>query len=174
MQIDISQLTDYTARFTSVFSPQQQTQILAQVGKRVGAAAVRYAAEYPEPSGKKLPKIYQRVGKNGKTFMSKFKTQKQQGYVFALIAAGKVPYRRTGTLGKSITFSLASVSSSSVITEVGTNVPYAKRVIGEGDEQSNYHKGTWMTLPQRMNQNANKLRDVAVLSYKAEIDKRLT
>lgn len=174
MNIDLSELTDYTNKFKRCFSAQQQTEILTQVGRRVGATAVRYAAEYPEPSRKPLPKIYQRVGKDGKAFLSKFKTLKQQIKVIMLGKEGKIPYRRSGTLGKSMTSDIAQVSSTSVTTEVGTNMPGAQYVIGDEGNQSRYHSGTWLTLSGRMTANAGKIKDVAALTYKTEVDKRLS
>jgi hypothetical protein len=175
MEIDISQLASYITTFKNAFTGPQRTEILTQVGRRVGAAAVRIAAEYPEPSRKKLPYFYTRdtvAGKKVKPFKSKFKSDKQAYYVvFVLGKEGKIPYRRTGTLGKSMTSSVTQVTADSVTTEVGTNIPYAQEVIG--DNQSHYHKGTWLTLSQRISTNAGKLRDVAGATYVAEIDKRL-
>jgi hypothetical protein len=177
MQMDISDLVDYNAKFAKCFSPAAQTEILTVVGKRAGAAAVRYAAEYPEPSRKKLEKIYTRdtvAGKKVKPFLSKFKSDKQAYYVvFILGKSGKIPYTRGGKLGQSMTHAIAQVNETSVTTEVGSNLPYAKYVLGEDGEQSKYHKGTWLTLPERMNVNAAKLRTVTVTAYTTEIDKRL-
>jgi|GEM_PF-5148198 len=172
MEIDISKLTAYTAKFTRVFTGAQRTDILTQVGRRIGAAAVRIAAEYPEPSRKPLPKIYQRVNAKGVSYLSKFKSQKQQVKVIMLAKEGKIPYRRTGLLGKSMTSSISSVTLESVTIQVGTNVPYGPQVMGEN--QNPYFRGTWMTLPAKMNANAEKLKTVAEMAYTTEIDKRLT
>jgi hypothetical protein len=172
MNIDITGLVAYNEAFISILSGPQRIAVMTQVGKRVGAAAVRYAAEYPEPSRKPLPKIYQRTRKDGSSYMSKFKSQAQQGKVFMLGKEGKIPYRRSGTLGKSMTSSVTSVDQNSVTTEVGTNVPYGPLVIGE-DQSPYFRDSSWLTLPQRMNQNANKLAEVARTAYMTEIDKRI-
>lgn len=178
MNIDLSELTNFTENMAKVFSPAQQTSIMTVCGKRIGAAAMRYAAEYPEPSHKKLEKIYIRntaFGRPTKPYKSKFKSDKQAYYViFVLGKEGKIPYKRTGTLGKSMTSAIAAVSSIGVVVEVGTNIPYAALVIGDEGEQSKYHQGTWLTLPQRLDANAEKLRRVAVSAYTTEIDKRLS
>lgn len=173
MNLDISELTEYTAKLQQCFSPAGQTEVLRAVGRRIGQAGVRYAAEYPEPSRKPLPKIYPRVTKKGVPYLSKFKSQKQQGKIFALAAEGKIPTIRSGKLGQSMTYVILSVSPSSVVTEIGTNLPYSPFVLDE-ERQANYHKGTWLTLPKRMQVNAAKLRNVVATAFTVEIDKRLT
>ena len=174
MNIDLSHLTQFTENMSKVFSDKEQTQIMAVVGKRIGAAAVRYAAEYPEPSRKPLPAIYPRTRKDGSTYLSKYKSAKQQYKVYMLGKEGKIPYRRTGTLGKSMTYRVLATSPKGVVTEVGTNVPYAKYVIGDEGDQNKYFAGTWATLPQKLDDNAEKLQRVAVTAYTTEIDKRLS
>src|SRR5258705_9532753 len=76
--------------------------VLYAVGAKVGVAAESVVSDYPQPSGKPLAEYYTRTSKRtGKQFKSKFKSAKQQGYVFYLLRAGKIPYRRTGQLGRS-------------------------------------------------------------------------
>src|SRR5687767_3645739 len=82
-----------------VFSEATRKKILAAAGKRMGVAAESVIPPYPPPSGKPRPKIYQRQRADGITYLSAFKNQAQQGAVFALINAGKVPFVRTGLLG---------------------------------------------------------------------------
>src|SRR5579859_1041748 len=60
------------------------------------------ARVYPEASHKPLDLYYDRVGLDGHTFKSKFKSLRQQRKVFQLIKAGLVPSRRSGALGNSI------------------------------------------------------------------------
>lgn len=120
--------------------------LLAYVGRRIGIAAESVVPEYPLVSGKPLPKIYQRRRKDGTTYLSKFKSQKQQGKVFMLLKQGKIPYRRTGQLGRSITSAIKELTNASVSVVIGTNTPYAPYVIGDDNEQALYHKGVWWQL----------------------------
>lgn len=173
MNIDLSNLTDYTRRFADTFTGQTRIDILTRVGQRVGAAAVRIAAEYPEPSGKPLPRIYPRTLKDGRTVMSKFKSQKQQGKVFSLIKDGRVPYRRSGLLGKSMTSRVTAVTPTSVTTDVGTNVPYGALVL-DAERQAAYHRGTWTPLTERLVKSSAMLTTVASTAYITEINTRLS
>lgn len=84
--------------------------------------------KYPAPSRKKQP----------------FKSAKQRRYFFAALRSGKitVPYVRTQ--------GLAANTSKQRLGLTGMAVkftrPYAKFVIGDQDEQADYHKGTWTTV----------------------------
>ncbi|GIV50498.1 MAG: hypothetical protein KatS3mg038_1019 [Candidatus Kapaibacterium sp.] len=105
----------------------------------------------------------------GATYQSKFKTRRQQGFVMAQIRRIKgskkkgrkgkrkgsapnsnvkftFPYRRTGTLGRSLTYSVDVLGGAkAVIVRVGSNVEYAKYVIRR-DTQAPYHQGVWTPL----------------------------
>ena len=119
--------------------------VLYAVGAKVGVAAESVVSDYPAPSGKPLAEYYTRTSKRtGKTFKSKFKSAAQQGYVFHLLRAGKLPYRRSGQLGRSITSKVVEATASSVSVAVGTNLSYAKYVIGTPSEGQNaYFAGVW-------------------------------
>jgi hypothetical protein len=127
-----------------IFSEETRKKILAAAGKRMGVAAESVIPEYPVASGKPRPKIYTRTHADGTTYLSAFKNQAQQGKVFALINAGKIPYVRTGLLGRSF-------------TSVGTTIKYAPLVVGDDSQQSAYHRGTWWQLPQVMADNRDKI-----------------
>lgn len=108
----------------------------------------------------------------GSTYLSKFKSMAQQRFVMALVrgalASGKgkrrrskggaqpatssarerrtFPYKRTGTLGKSITYDVRALGRAKlVIVRIGSNVAYAKYVIGK-ETQAPYHRGVWTPL----------------------------
>ena len=76
---------------------------LNYAGSLAGAKAEEIAGSYPVPSRKPLALWYDRVDAQGRPYKSKFKTMKQQRFVMRLAAKGKIPYRRTGRLGASIT-----------------------------------------------------------------------
>lgn len=140
--------------------------IMVFTGKAVGVAAESVVSEYPEASGKPLEKFYTRTNAKGQNYQSKFKSLKQQRFVMALVANGKVPYRRTGQLGRSITSNIANVTATSVDVVIGSNYPAAVNVIGTPDEgQSHYHQGTWTPLQDDLNNNAAKLSAVAQTAF---------
>ena len=172
MHLDLSELTEYVDKFNRCFDAQGQVEILTIVGKRVGQAGVRYAAEYPEPSRKPLPKIYPRVDRKGRPYLSKFKSPKQQGKIFALAAEGKIPTIRSGKLGQSMTYVVLQVTRTSAMVEIGTNRKYSPYVL-DPERQNPYFKENWMTLPERMRVNSPRLRNTAETAYTMEIVKRL-
>lgn len=132
---------------------------LLYAGRAAGVKMEEIAGEYPEPSGKPLAVFYDRTGVDGRQFKSKFKSLRQQRKVFALIKAGKVPYRRSGRLGASLT-SDAEIVPTGMVIKVGTNTPYARYVIGSEEEQSHYHRGTWEPLQRKIDDNAAEVIEV--------------
>src|SRR5262245_35745915 len=104
--LDLSQALPLLANVRSVFSSQVADEMLLNAGRKVGVAAEGMVSPYPQASGNPLPLYYTREHVSGpdkgKPFQSKFKSQAQQKLVMALVAKGKVPYRRTGQLGRSI------------------------------------------------------------------------
>lgn len=137
-----------------VFGGAALVPILRDAGAAAGVAAESVISPYPDPSGKPLERYYTRVRADGTTYKSKFKSMRQQAKVMQLAEQGAIPYRRTGTLGKSITSEARDVSESGVTTAVGTNIPYAPFVIGNSpDEQSHYHAGNWTPLVEDINRD---------------------
>lgn len=140
-----------------VFSTETRKKILAAAGKRMGVAAESFIPDYPAPSGKELDKVYTRdtvAGKKVRPFKSKFKSQAQAYYVvFVLGMSGKIPSQRSGALGRSITSAITELTGSSVTVKTGTALKYAPRVIGDDDEQSNYHKDHWWQLHKELADN---------------------
>lgn len=118
---------------------------MAAAGRAAGVAAESVISPYPPPSGRPLDRFYQRTNAEGKTYLSKFKSRRQQGYVLSLAARGLIPRRRTGQLGRSITSDVRDVSADGVTVVVGTNLNYAPFVI-DRYRMSAYHKGTWTPL----------------------------
>ena len=84
--------------------------------------------KYPNPSRKKQP----------------FKSAKQRRYFFAALRSGKitVPYPRTQGLAANTSKRRLGLSGMAV----KFTRPYAAFVIGEDEEQADYHKGTWTTV----------------------------
>jgi hypothetical protein len=131
---------------------------------------------YPRASGKPLARWYVRDEmpySNGKgvpggirkvqPFLSKFKSLAQAYYVTQVLAVnGMIPYKRGGTLGNSITGVAKELDrgGTGVMVVVGSNVPYAKLVIGGEGEQSQYHAGTWESLEKRIERVLPKVKRV--------------
>ncbi len=149
------------ARINVIHAPS----LMAYVGRRMAAKMEEVVPEYPPQSNAPRPKIYQRRRKDGTPYMSAFKSAKQQGKVFLLIKQNKVPTRRTGTLGRSITTGVQALPDS-VTVEIGTNIKYAPYVIGDNDEQSSYHALNWWQL--------NHVIAVYMPEINAEAQKALT
>lgn len=132
----------------------ERNKMLLYAGRIAGVKAEEIAGGYPEPSGKPLEAFYDRTDANGRAYKSKFKSFRQQRKVFALIKQGKVPYRRTGRLGASMT-SAAYIIDTDVVIQVGTNDPKAPFVIGR--QQSHYHIGVWPVLQTQIDAHADEI-----------------
>jgi hypothetical protein len=136
-------------------------------------AVQRDMMDYPPPRREPLPAVYpmphMRNGyPTGTMYMSKFKTFKQQRYFFWALREGliQVPYRRKRSAGLRGAFhSEVWREGASVVGAVGVNedyAPYARYVIGNDDEQAEYHKGHWPQLEERAPEVARKYIDAAV------------
>lgn len=68
-------------------------------------------------------------------------------------------YRRTGTLGRSISTRVASLSGNEVAGYIGTATVYAPYVIDE-DRQAWMHRGRWWTLQQVVLNAADGVRRI--------------
>jgi hypothetical protein len=147
---------------SKIFSAETRKRLLAAAGKRMGAAAESVIPDYPEPSVNPLEKFYTRTtafGKPTKPYQSKFKSDKQAYYVlFVLSKEGKIPYQRTGLLGRSITSAISNLTGESVTVTIGTAVKSAPLVIGDDDQQSHYHKGHWWQLHAVMDENSEMIQ----------------
>lgn len=161
---DLRALYDELDRLQRFLTPDQLGRALEYAGARMGVRAERAFDEYPIASGAPLAAVYTRERADGTTYQSKFKTARQQGYVMRLAKQGRIPYRRTGQLGRSITSRVyVDTSGASVVVRVGSSDPKAPYVIGGPNQQSNYHAGTWPNLPQRL---AEQFDDI----YRAGVD----
>jgi hypothetical protein len=147
--------------------------ILLMAGRKVGVMAEGLVSDYPPPSHKPLPLWYTRQRVDGTTYKSKFKSMRQQKLVMALIKQGKIPYRRTGTLGKSITSHALLVDSGVVHITIGSNLRYAPYVI-DRTLQSHYHTGTWTPIQTDLERGLPKLTDIAINTIVKEADGRIT
>ncbi len=126
-----------------IFSIETRKKILAQAGKRMGVAAESVIPDYPAQPNKARPKIYMRSAADGSLYYSAFESQAQQGKVFSLINEGKVPYVRSGTLGRSITSGISDLTGSSVTVRIGTAIKYAPLVIGDDTQRDSYFDYWW-------------------------------
>ncbi len=153
--------TSALIRASKIFSTETRQKILAKAGKRMGAAAESFVPDYPPPSGKPLEKFYTRTeafGRPTKPYLSKFKSDKQAYYVlFVLGKNGKIPYKRSGLLGRSITSAISDLTGESVTVTIGTAIKGAPYVIGDDDAQSNYHKDHWWQLHAVMAEHSDEI-----------------
>lgn len=170
--IDLAPVNDLLDIVYETFSPAVVNDMMLYVGERVGVKAEGLVSEYPPASGKPLPVYYTRQRADGTAFLSKFKTLRQQRKVMMLIKEGKVPYKRTGTLGKSITSSARIIGVGVVDVSVGSNLDYALRVI-DRDTQSHYHAGTWTPLQDDIENGLGELSATAQSSVKRWVERRL-
>ena len=116
------------------------------IARKVGVVAEGRVSEYPVPPSKPLPKIYQRTrSKDGSTYLSKFKSMKQQVFVVKKMQE-EGRYTRTGTLGGSISSEAKRVKTFKFEVSVGTNIDYAPLVIGEREDQAMIHQDRWTPL----------------------------
>lgn len=159
--IGFDRVYDLLNRAARLMTPTGYGDFLTFIGNRVGTLGESYGRDVPPERNLPLPAFYERTGKNGRAYKSKFKSRKQQGYVFAQIAKGKIPYRRSGLLPASITH-WVQLSGNRLSVYVGTNRKGAKYVIGGEGEQSHYMAARgWFQLPRRIDEHAADLRNEA-------------
>lgn len=176
---DLSEAEPMLNNISDIFSPQGTTDILMVAGKKVGVAAeeIVQANLYPPASGKALPLFYRRTHESGpekgKEYLSKFKSKAQQRLVMALVAQKKVPYRRTGLLGKSILSKPTPAGNGVVIVSIGSRLEYSIYVIDQV-MQSHYHLGTWPTIQHDIEAGLPTLVNVAVKSVVDEVNRRVS
>jgi len=82
-------------------------------------------------------------------------------------------YKRTGTLPRSLTYVVEDLPNG-VQVVYGTNVKYAKWVIGPDDDQAMYHKGNWTQLPALAQAHTGALQRVFETAVMNEIRRVLT
>jgi len=167
--VDTSQL----AKLAKIFSTETRKKILERAGKRMGVAAESVVPPYPPPSGKPLAKFYLREAADGSLYYSKFKSRAQQGKVFSLINQGKIPTQRSGTLGRSVTSAISDLTGESVTVKIGTAIAYGPLVIGDDDDQSNYHKDHWWQLTKVMAENTDTIEAAGQTALTAEVEREL-
>ena len=89
-----------------------------------------------------------------------FVSDRQRRYFFAALREGRIqiPYRRTGTLGRSITTDV-DVSGDEIVGEIGTGLDYAPWAVGpdypgiDGQYQAHIHEGRWWQFDEVMADN---------------------
>lgn len=159
-------------RVADVFGGAARDRVLLGAGKVMGAAAEQIAVVYPQQTHKPLPLYYTRKRRDGTTYKSKFKSAAQQGLVMSLAAQGRLPYRRTGFLGRSVT-SRADAEGKVVIVSIGTNVNYAPYLLDEA-RQSHYHQGNWTTMHTNLVDNLDFLRRAAAAEVNTAVREMLS
>lgn len=90
--------------------------------------------------------------------MGGFKSDKQRRYVMMLVRTGQVPYRRTGTLGRSWTTSVETTGND-MIGRVGNAVNYGPYVM-DRSQQAYAHQGVWPVAQDVAEQNAETVLGV--------------
>ena len=146
---------------SNILSEKEMSKMLLYLGDVVGTYGEGLEREYPpDPGGRELTLYYPRVDANGRMYLSKFKSLAQQRKVFWLGNRNKIPYKRTGTLGKSITHQVVQVDNG-VAVSVGTNLFYAPVVIGPKLVQSHYHIVTgWISLPDNLGNHTDDFEEL--------------
>jgi hypothetical protein len=173
-QLTISNLDTAFKPLETALSPAQLAAMLKAVAQAAAVTMESVVSPYPRPSGKPLPAIYPRTRKDGSTYLSKFKSNKQQGYVFGVLVAGhKIPYHRTGLLGRSITSEVRDVTPTSATAAVGTNVGYAPYVIGPPGVQNPYFAGNWTPLETDVQTGLPKILSAASDEWQRQLNKQL-
>ena len=104
---------------------------IVEAGNEAARTLERNLAKYPPVRRKKQP----------------FKTAKQRRFFFAALADGRirVPFQRTGNLGRSWRAGVVMTGGGMTIT-VGNTTAYAPYV--QGSQQSGYHRGNWKTVSE--------------------------
>lgn len=171
--LDLSQVNPLLANVRSVFTPAATTDILLNAGRKVGVAGEGLVSPYPRASGNPLPLWYTRQRADGTTYKSKFKSMKQQRKVMMLAKQGKIPYRRSGQLGKSILSRATADGTGAVIVAIGSNLTYAPYVI-DAILQSHYHMVNWQTIQADIAKGLSQLTNVTVKSIVNDINKRIS
>ena len=170
--LDISQADTLLKNVASLFTPQVADELFLNAGKATGVAAEGLVSPYPPASGNPLPLWYTRTRPDGTSYQSKFKSLKQQRYVMRLVAMGKVPYRRSGKLGRSILSNARLQGQGLVIIAVGSNLAYAPYVIDK-IMQSHYHMGTWTPIQDDIEKGLPTLTTTALNSIVKQVKERL-
>ena len=114
-----------------------------QAGAMAIAAAIQHnLAPYPSPSGKKQPP----------------KSEKQRRYVFVLIRAGKIPYRRTGQFGQR--WNIRPLSLGAILENRRDKAALIVGRLNRPGDQAGYHRGTWTNVDSAVNQTRSKFNDL--------------
>jgi hypothetical protein len=134
-------------RIAALDDPQVFARVTFDAARAAGVKAESLAKDYPRPRNTTMQAV------RGVTFL----TDKQRRFFFAALRDGriKVPYRRTGQLGNSIT-SAPFQEAGKVGFFVGTNLDYAQWVIGKRDDQAAYHRDWWTPFDERFTPEAIK------------------
>lgn len=171
--LDLSTVQPLLDALSDTFGITAATEILLIAADKVGAVAEGLISDYPRQTHKPLPVFYDRQNVKGEPIRSKFKTLRQQRKVMALASEGKIPYGRTGTLGKSMTHSIPQVVALGVVeTRIGSKLNYAPYVI-DLVMQSHYHKGNWTPIQMDLYNGFQRLSIVAARAVVNEVNRRL-
>lgn len=145
--------------------------IIQRIAERTGLKAEEIASVYPPAKKRKKPKLYMRFRPNGAVYYSAFKNAKQAYFVMRLIKEGKVPYRRTGRLGASVTSKVEQRGNVWIIT-VGTNVSYAPYVLDvpfPRGKQAAIHAYYWTPLAESIQKRQRTILDQTAKDFENAI-----
>lgn len=169
MSFDTREIDLLADVFIGLLGRRDQQDVLGEVARAMAATMEGSVPEYPEPSGLPRPLAY--TDDQGRP--SKWASAKQRRYVMWLVRSGKVPRRRTGLLGKSITTRvIVDVPRLEAGADIGTAVPHAPYVIDE-TRQALYHKETWWTLQPAMQAAAPEVFRAGVGAFVKAVRGRL-
>lgn len=188
------ELQQHVEQMRRMLNDKGQEDILRAVGEKVGASIVDKMPDYPEPSGKTLPAIYSQMskaqwrykrvrGRWTKTgivrkpptpYMSKFPSDRARRGFWGALKGGSlhIPYRRTGTLGKSITREV-QVQGKQGRIDIGTSISYAPGVIGNRSQQYPYHQDHWWRLDDVVAGMQGEIAQMTAAALIIELRKRV-
>lgn len=149
------------ADLTIVVNPSDLARLVGKLGRATSLAMLRV----PMTQALALLQTDLATYPNAQPHRQPFKSERQRRFVMAMIRAGKIPYRRTGNLGRSWTSEIAS-SSEALTGQVGNTRSYGPFVQG-ADRQSAYFQGSnWPTDKSVFDKRLPKVNDI----FKSAVD----
>ena len=151
--IDMRKTRRQSAALAKLANPSQQQLIINRLVEKVAVTGQSLVSDPPVPTRAPLPERYERTAVDGSTYLSKFKTEKQQKFFFGVVVKkGFTPYKRGRGLSEQLTAQLGLLpyrierNSQKYTIIWGVDASYAELVVGDESEQAEYHKGVWTPL----------------------------
>lgn len=132
--------------------------------KKGASRALAPAAKHVQGAASKYPAVKRPSRKSvyGKSFVS----DRQRRKVMMMLRQGLWPYRRTGSLGRRWTI---SVALAALTASVGNNTPYAQTVMGAPGQSKYQQVVGWKTTEQI----AKETQPAVERIFKIKIDEQL-